>query len=112
MRKSYEVGCYHFGGPEYLIPPTWDHYPGRPMTRTSSTHSNLRKFPQLEPVSPDRLRAISRELLEIADLEQVMIQRIRSLSIGLAQLQSAKRSGVAEQKALLERLARGAKLAG
>jgi septal ring factor EnvC (AmiA/AmiB activator) len=80
--------------------------------RTSSTHSNLRTFPHLEPVSEDRLRAITRELLEIADLEQAMLQRIKSLSIGLTELQSAKKSAVAEQKTLLEKLARGAKLAG
>lgn len=85
------------------------------MQPLKTKRSNLREFPQNEigaPVDAARLREISRQLLEIAEAERTIYLRMQSLSHAQKLLQSARKSAAREQSALLERLAKGAKLAG
>lgn len=80
----------------------------------SSKGSNLCPFPPRppEPVDAEQLRQNSRELLEIEALEMEIQHRRETLTRQSMRLKRIKESAKKERRTLMERLARGAQLAG
>lgn len=80
----------------------------------NSASTNLLSFPPRppEPVDAEQLRANSRELLEIEALEAGIQAERRLLHEEALRLKRLKEFAKKERRTLLERLARGAQLAG